>query len=121
MPSGSDGQLHMNELRGAFLLQEGSVLCVQDVHTKVPAVSLYGDKGWSSCAQARKMLDSAMQPGAAQKALSMQVESFWQRHGNKVLGLGAVFLLYVLWCAAICHTIASDKGSAWLEHKVLIS
>ena len=47
------------------------------------------------------MLDSAMLPGAAQKALSMQVESFWQRHGNKVLGLGAVFLLYVLWCAAL--------------------
>ena len=46
------------------------------------------------------MLDSAMQPGAAQKALSMQVESFWQRHGNKVLGLGAAVLLYVLWCAA---------------------
>ncbi len=46
------------------------------------------------------MLDSAMQPGAAQKALSMQLESFWQRHGNKVLGLGAAFLLYVLWYAA---------------------
>ncbi|CAL5223236.1 g5715 [Coccomyxa viridis] len=62
-----------------------------------------GGKGAASAAyrslpdQARKMLDSAMQPGAAQKALSMQVESFWQRHGNKVLGLGAVFLLYVLW------------------------
>ena len=55
-------------------------------------------------AQARKMLDSAMQPGAAQKALSMQVESFWQRHGNKVLGLGAVVLLYVLWYAAVFHT-----------------
>ena len=47
--------------------------------------------------QARKMLDSALQPGAAQKALSMHVESFWQRHGNKVLGLGAALLLYVLW------------------------
>ena len=53
-----------------------------------------------ACMQARKMLDSAMHPGAAQKALSMQVESFWQRHGNKVLGLGAAVLLYVLWYAA---------------------
>ena len=51
----------------------------------------------TALAQARKMLDSALQPGAAQKALSMHVESFWQRHGNKVLGLGAALLLYVLW------------------------
>ena len=55
------------------------------------------------------MLDSAMQPGAAQKALSMQVESFWQRHGNKVLGLGAAVLLYVLWCAA---TFAQPSASS---------
>lgn len=47
------------------------------------------------------MIDSAMQPGAAQKAFSMHVESFWQRHSSKVIVLGAALLLYVLWCV-IC-------------------
>ena len=44
------------------------------------------------------MIDSAMQPGAAQKAFSMHVESFWQRHSSKVIALSAALLLYVLWC-----------------------
>ena len=50
-------------------------------------------------AQARRIIGSAMQPGAAQKALSMHVESFWQRHSTKIVALGAALLLYVLWCA----------------------
>ena len=55
----------------------------------------------SMIVQARRMIGSAMQPGAAQKALSMHVESFWQRHSTKVIALGAVLLLYVLWCAIL--------------------
>ena len=47
------------------------------------------------------MIGSAMQPGAVQKALSMHVESFWQRHSTKVIALGAALLLYVLWCVLL--------------------
>ncbi len=73
-------------------------------------------------AQARKMLDSAMQPGAAQKALSMQVESFWQRHGNKVLGLGAVVLsvCLVVRCS-FPHFLASSALAVHGEKRGLIT
>ncbi|EIE27339.1 hypothetical protein COCSUDRAFT_55352 [Coccomyxa subellipsoidea C-169] len=46
---------------------------------------------------AKQLVQSASKPGAMQRVLSLQLEAFWQRHGNKVIGAGAVFALYMLW------------------------
>ncbi|CAL8462998.1 g2532 [Coccomyxa elongata] len=46
---------------------------------------------------AKQLVDSAAKPGAMQRVLSLQLEAFWQRHGRKVIGAGAVFALYMLW------------------------
>lgn len=58
--------------------------------------------------QAKQLIDSAVKPGAVQKAISLQLEAFWQRHGRKVIGVGAVFLLYFLWWALLFPIILQD-------------
>jgi hypothetical protein len=58
---------------------------------------MLGDNACSLILQAKQLIGSAVRPGAVQKAISLQLEAFWQRHGRKVMGLGAVFVLYILW------------------------
>ena len=54
--------------------------------------------------QAKQLVDSAAKPGAMQRVLSLQLEAFWQRHGRKVIGAGAVFALYMLWWVPAAFT-----------------
>ena len=45
----------------------------------------------------RRLVDSA-RSGTAQKVVSLQLEAFWQQHRNKVVVLGGVAVVYILWC-----------------------
>ena len=59
----------------------------------------------ASMLQAQRLVNSATQPGSMQKVISLQFEAFWQRHGRKVLALGAAVLVYLLWCVSCCVSL----------------
>lgn len=47
----------------------------------------------------RSQVKQMLQPGTMQKVLKLQLEAFWGNHGRKVLALGGVLLVYMLWQA----------------------
>lgn len=47
--------------------------------------------------QMRKTWESATKPGAAQKVIALQLDAFWQAHGNKVIALVAFLSIYLMW------------------------
>ncbi|RMZ52029.1 hypothetical protein APUTEX25_001223, partial [Auxenochlorella protothecoides] len=48
-------------------------------------------------AQARLLAEATSKPGVVQRVISLQLNSFWQQHGNKVYAVGGIFLAYCLW------------------------
>lgn len=47
--------------------------------------------------QAKQWVDAAGNPAQMQRVVSLQLEAFWQRHSRKILALGGVLLVYMLW------------------------
>lgn len=47
--------------------------------------------------QAQTLVDASRRPGAFQRVVSLQLDSFWQRHARKVYVVGGVFVAYALW------------------------
>lgn len=47
--------------------------------------------------QMSKTWESATKPGAAQKVIALQLDAFWQAHGNKVIALVAFLSIYLMW------------------------
>ncbi len=47
--------------------------------------------------QAKQWVDAAGNPAQMQRVVSLQLEAFWQRHSRKVLAVGGVLLVYMLW------------------------
>lgn len=47
--------------------------------------------------EARTLVDASRRPGTFQRVVSLQLDSFWQRHARKVYVLAGVFAAYALW------------------------
>ena len=47
--------------------------------------------------QAKRWVNAVYKPGSLQKAIGLQIEAFWQRHGNKVFAALGLFGVYLLW------------------------
>ena len=47
--------------------------------------------------QVQRLVDSLAQPGSMQKVLKLHLEAFWTAHGNKVIGVLGVLVVYYLW------------------------
>lgn len=48
-------------------------------------------------APAQRWVNAVYKPGSLQKAIGLQIEAFWHRHGNKVFAALGVFGVYLLW------------------------
>ena len=47
--------------------------------------------------QAQRWVDRIRKPGGFQKAVTLQLEGLWHAHKRKVIGVAAVFGMYLLW------------------------
>ena len=50
--------------------------------------------------QVKQWVDAADTPGALNRVLSLQLEAFWQQHGNTLMVVGALAAAYALWWVA---------------------
>jgi hypothetical protein len=47
--------------------------------------------------QVKQWVDAAQSPGTLNRVLSLQLEAFWQQHGNTVMVAGALAVAYAIW------------------------
>lgn len=81
-----------NAIRNAAAATGAAAKGVAGALAKVPSTA-YG----LLPAQARSLAEATSKPGVVQRVVSLQLNSFWQQHGNKVYAVGGIFLAYCLW------------------------
>eukprot|EP00891_Asterochloris_glomerata_P002836 jgi/Astpho2/2836/Aster-00996 len=69
-------------------------------------------------APAQRWVNAVYKPGSLQKAIGLQIEAFWHRHGNKVFAALGVFGVYLLW-SVITGPLSSTCGCACAAARVL--